>query len=182
MTDPFPKIPLTFRVPTIPLEKSISQPCPECKRSFVIRSANWKKEPFALCLDCGNEFELADTPVTGEKAPWEDLPPELIKTLGIEPPHTPGGLDADALRELQEKGFKLSDPESPDLAIRVDKVIQQVPGMIYRSSKKGDELSVDEILRLAGNPLPADQRRRCPKCDAVIAQDDKRCNWCGQTV
>ena len=182
LTDPFPKIPLTFRVPTIPLEKSIPQPCPECKRSFVIRYTNWKDEPFALCLDCGHEFELAEAPVLGETAPWEDLPPELVETLGIETQHLPGGLDAASLRELQAKGFDIESPEDPDLKINVDKVLQQIPGMIFRTPKSGRDLTVDDILHLAGDPLPESQRRNCPKCDAVISREANRCEWCGQIL
>lgn len=183
LTEPFPKIPLTLRVPTIPMEKTIPQPCPECKRSFVIRYSNWKNEPFALCLDCGHEFELPDTPKTGDTAPWEDLPPELIETLGIEAHHNPGGLDDESWQELQEKGFDLSLLGDQDLVIDANKVFRQLPGMIFRSPKQPHkDLSVDDILNMAGEPLPEDQRRNCPKCDAVIALDAKRCEWCGQVL
>jgi molecular chaperone DnaK (HSP70) len=182
LTEPFPKIPLTFRVPTIPLEKTIQQPCPECKRSFVIRYTNWKEEPFALCLDCGHEFELEDSPISGDTVPWEDLPPELIQTLGIETQHNPGGLDEESLRELQEKGFNFTPAEEPDLTINADKVLRQIPKMFFRSQKTEPDLSVDDILRLAGKPLPESERRHCPKCDAVISRDATRCEWCGQTL
>ena len=163
LTEAFPKIPLTFKVPTIPLKNTIQQPCSNCKSSFVVRTTNWKKEPFALCLDCGKEFELPETPATSHTAPWEDLPPELIKTLGIEPPHTPGGLSVDELQEIQNKGFDLG-------TLRIG-VTQNV-----------GELTPDEILRLAGDPLPENKRRNCPKCDAVISRDATRCEWCGKSL
>jgi len=181
LTEPFPKIPLTFRVPTIPLDKKVQTTCPECKHRFVIRSTNWKGDSYALCLDCGHEFELPDTASVGVSAPWEDLPPELVRTLGIETPHKPGGLDTGALRELQEKGYDWSIHDDPDLSISVDKIAQQIPKMIARSPKSANDLSVDDIIRMAGDPLPEDQRRNCPKCDAVIALEATRCEWCGQT-
>ena len=157
LTEAFPKILLTSRIPTIPLENLIQRPCTNCKSTFVMRTTNWKNEPFALCLDCGNEFELAETPATGSAAPWEDLPPELIKTLGIEPPRTLGGLSEEELRELEEKGF--------DLGVR-----------------KVADLTPEEILRLAGDPLPEQERRNCPNCDAVISRSAERCEWCGQIL
>jgi molecular chaperone DnaK (HSP70) len=157
LTEASPKMPLTYRVPTIPLENLIQQPCPACKSAIVMRTENWKNQPFALCLDCGVEFEMPESPAASDTAPWKDLPPELIKTLGIEPPHSPGGLTEEELQELQDKGF--------DMAI-----------------SKMKELTPEEILNLAGDPLPENERRNCPKCDAVISRDSTRCEWCGLSL
>jgi hypothetical protein len=184
LTEAYPKIPLTFRVPTIPFEKLIQEPCPECRRTFVMRSVNWKKQPFALCLDCGHEFELPETSPADESAPWEDLPPELLETLGIERPQKPGGLTTDELRELEEKGFDLSLltlEEDTHLGLSISKSVEQIPGMIFRQ-QKNDELTPEDIVRMAGKPLPADQRRRCPKCDAVVSREIQRCQWCGHEL
>jgi molecular chaperone DnaK (HSP70) len=180
LTEAFPKLPLTFRVPTIPFEKLIQEPCPECNRNFVMRSFNWKKQPFALCLDCGHEFSLPETPPT-ESAPWKDLPPELVKTLGIERPRHPGGLNTGELRELQDKGFDIFPAEEPDLKIDAGKSLQQLSKMMFKQPQTED-LSPEEIVRLAGEPLPEEKRRRCPKCDAVISREIKRCEWCGQVL
>jgi hypothetical protein len=107
----------------------------------------------------------------------------LIETLGIEPPHRPGGLDAESLRELQEKGFEIPPLDDPQPHLKVDKVLEQIPKMIFSSARdEGGTLNVEDILRLAGEPLPEDQRRKCPHCDAVIARDAKRCEWCGQEL
>lgn len=181
LTEAFPKIPLTFRVPTIPLEKQIDQQCPQCKHNFIIRSTNWKQEPFALCLDCGHKFNLPDTISSRGSAPWDDLPPELMNTMGIESPHTPGGLSPEEIEELEAQGFDFFIKEKPDLNIGVDNIIQQIPGMMFRQNKP-DELTPDDIIRMAGDPLPEDKRRNCPKCDAVISLDAKRCEWCGQIL
>lgn len=181
LTEAFPKIPLTFRVPTIPAEKLINHPCPECKRSFVVHTKNWKQEPFALCLDCGHEFNLPEMILPTESAPWDDLPPELVDTMGIESPHTPGGLTPEEIQELEAQGFDFFIKEEPNLNIRVENVVQQFPGLIFQQSK-ADELTPDEILRMAGDPLPEDKRRNCPKCDAVISRETTRCEWCGQIL
>ena len=179
LTQDFPKIPLTFRVPVIPPEKAISVPCPACAHRFVIRQANWKNEPFALCLDCGHEFE----PPEEQSLPEDDLPEELVQTLGIETSHRPGGLDAAELRELQEKGLEIPSLDGVEPRIQIGKVLENLPQMMFASSGGREaDLNVDEILRQAGDPLPEEQRRKCPNCDAVISRDARRCEWCGQEL
>ncbi len=181
LTESFPKIPLTFRVPTIPTEKLVDQPCPQCKRSFVVRSTNWRQEPFALCLDCGEAFDLPENIFSSANASWDDLPTELIDTLGIESPRTPGGLSPEEIRELEAQGFDFFQKDEPNLDIGVDKVIQKIPGMLFWQNKS-EELTPDDIIRMAGDPLPEDKRRNCPKCKAVIPRDVDRCDWCGQIL
>lgn len=181
LTEAFPKIPLTFRVPTIPAEQLIDQSCPQCKRNFVVRSTNWKQQPFALCLDCGHEFKLPKSVSSLGSTPWDDLPAELADTLGIEQPHTPGGLTPEEIEELEAKGFDFFIKDEPKLNIGVENIVQQIPGMLFRQSKT-DELNPDEILRLAGDPLSDDERRNCPNCDAVISHENIRCEWCGQIL
>ena len=39
-------------------------------------------------------------------------------------------------------------------------------------------ISPELILRLAGGPLAPEERRRCPKCDAVVSRRDHKCPWC----
>ena len=39
-------------------------------------------------------------------------------------------------------------------------------------------LSPELILRLAGGPLPPEERRNCPKCDAVVSRRETKCPWC----
>ena len=140
LTEEYPKIPLTFRVPTIPIDQLVNTPCPECKRSFVVRNINWKQEPFALCLDCGHHFEIPNSFSSTGTAPWEDLPPELAHTMGIESPHTPGGLTPEEIQELEARGFDFFIKDEPDLKIGVDDVVQQIPGMFFQPTKK-DELN-----------------------------------------
>jgi hypothetical protein len=40
------------------------------------------------------------------------------------------------------------------------------------------ETSVETIIRAAGEPLPPEERRRCPQCDATISKYATRCVWC----
>jgi len=43
-------------------------------------------------------------------------------------------------------------------------------------------LSPELILRLAGGPLAPEERRNCPKCDAVVSRRESRCPWCSEIL
>jgi hypothetical protein len=182
LTETLPKIPLTIKVPGFQLEKLVKMNCWDCKSNFVVSTTNWKDEPFALCLDCGKELALPETLTTSVTAPWDEISPDLLNTLGIEQPHTPGGLPDEDLEELKEKGFILDPKEESDLGIDADKVTGQLPGVFLGQKKSFVELDHDEIVKLAGDPLPEDERINCPKCDAVISRHAKRCEWCGRKL
>jgi hypothetical protein len=38
--------------------------------------------------------------------------------------------------------------------------------------------SPEDIIRLAGGPLPEEERRKCPRCRAVVSRNESRCPWC----
>jgi hypothetical protein len=44
---------------------------------------------------------------------------------------------------------------------------------------QSEPLSPDEVIELAGGPLPPEERRDCPQCGAVIARGTAKCPWCG---
>jgi len=179
LSEEFMDIPLTTKMPTIPLSRLIQQPCPVCFCNLVIRIENWKNEPFALCLDCGHEFESPKSVSSLDNDPWDDLPPELLETLGIRLPHNLGGLAAEDIQELREKGFSFNFEQEANVKIEPSIIISRIPGMIFGQTKNTDSLDTSDVIRLAGDPLPNDQRRKCPKCQAVISLDAKRCEWCG---
>jgi len=43
-------------------------------------------------------------------------------------------------------------------------------------------LTPQEILELAGQPLPVEERRNCPNCEAVISRHAKECPWCSVSL
>ena len=59
------------------------------------------------------------------------------------------------------------DPETEALVLGQEEV-QSAAG----------SLSPELILRLAGGPLPPEERRNCPKCGAVISRRETKCPWC----
>ena len=43
-------------------------------------------------------------------------------------------------------------------------------------------LNPADILRMAGGPLPPEERRKCPDCGAVVSRSDSRCPWCSASL
>jgi hypothetical protein len=39
-------------------------------------------------------------------------------------------------------------------------------------------LNPEDIIRLAGGPLPEEERRKCPRCGAIVSRSENRCPWC----
>jgi len=40
-------------------------------------------------------------------------------------------------------------------------------------------LSPQDVLRMAGGAMSAEERRNCPECGAAVATDAASCPWCG---
>ena len=51
-----------------------------------------------------------------------------------------------------------------------------------RTSPKQEPLSPDDVIQLAGGPLPPEERRTCPHCEAVIPKGAAKCAWCGSSL
>jgi hypothetical protein len=62
----------------------------------------------------------------------------------------------------------------------------RLSGLASRPGGLSSELSPYDVVRLAaeleGGVVPMDQRKRCPKCDAVVAPGDKQCQWCSEPL
>jgi hypothetical protein len=58
------------------------------------------------------------------------------------------------------------DPETEALVLGQEEV------------QSAGSLSPELILRLAGGPLPPEERRNCPECDAVVSRLEAKCPWC----
>jgi hypothetical protein len=43
-------------------------------------------------------------------------------------------------------------------------------------------LNPADILRMAGGPLPPEERRKCQECGAVVSRNDSRCPWCSASL
>jgi hypothetical protein len=62
----------------------------------------------------------------------------------------------------------------------------RLSGVASRPGGLSSELSPYDVIRLAaeleGGLLPVEQRKRCPKCDAVVNPGDKQCQWCSESL
>jgi len=43
-------------------------------------------------------------------------------------------------------------------------------------------LTPEEIIELAGGPLSPEERRKCPKCGAVVSRSEIKCPWCSEPL
>jgi RNA polymerase subunit RPABC4/transcription elongation factor Spt4 len=45
-------------------------------------------------------------------------------------------------------------------------------------ASQSGSLNPEDIIRLAGGPLPEEERRKCPRCGAIVSRSENRCPWC----
>jgi hypothetical protein len=55
----------------------------------------------------------------------------------------------------------------------------QAPANSRDVRPESGRLSPDDVIQLAGGPLPPEERRACPQCGAVIPRSAEKCAWCG---
>jgi len=65
-----------------------------------------------------------------------------------------------------------SSDESPVLGTKLDENLRA--DLPY--------LSPENIVNLAGHPLPQDERIHCPYCDATISRFETKCPWCSKVL
>jgi hypothetical protein len=68
------------------------------------------------------------------------------------------------------------EPEVPDDLPEILQV--QVPSDRSMASSRFAMPSPEEIIEMAGGPLPPEERHQCPECGAVVARTDSKCSWC----
>ena len=118
-----------------------------------------------------------------------------LKTLresGINLSFDPEILDPETIQELQEQGFDIfTDSPGSQYTKTVTKSTQEKTRSIFKRPffkwgkgvQKPKPLSLEELILLAGGPLPPDERRNCPnpRCGAVISKSASKCPWCGKS-
>lgn len=109
----------------------------------------------------------------------EDLPEDIRRVLAGRKPETPAvpGQTAKLREEL------VSILKSQGYTIQEDVHGVRISGHPTGRLRGTDRLSASDVVRMAadldGGIPPPDKVRRCPKCDAVILVESKRCQWCG---
>lgn len=140
------------------------------------------KTESSTSTDMGYLSEETDTMVCLDEQPMiQEMivsEPDIQKEVTLEEDVLPTPEErAEATRQsLRNKGF----------IIQEDVHGLRLSGISTRGNKPMSQLSPYDIVRLAadleGGLLPMDQRKRCPKCDAVVALSDKRCQWCSEPL
>ena len=115
----------------------------------------------------------ADAPL--QAAPGTLAPPLSAKAAPARP--APRLLSDEKIRSLLDQGI-IVDEDVHGL---------RLTGKPVSGRGKGTgQLSASDVVRLAadldGGVLPADQRRHCPQCDAVVSPRASRCEWCGKSL
>jgi hypothetical protein len=149
----------------IVIEEQIPEETTTSQEAFLVEEQSQEEttnSSEAISIEDQNEPETAvpqQTPLIDEN-PFPSLEERTLATR----------------TSLNRKGFIL-DEDSRGL---------RLSSVASRSAGPGAQLSAYDIVRLAadleGGILPVEQRKRCPKCDAVISPGDKRCQWCSEVL
>jgi hypothetical protein len=112
-------------------------------------------------------------------------------------------IDDEALRQLRERGLVGGTGEKVVLPSRAQEpersFLDRLLGRRETGTRDRDEdllaalgqedatpkagsFSPDDILKLAGGPLPEEERRECPSCKAVVSRSESKCPWCSASL
>jgi hypothetical protein len=69
-----------------------------------------------------------------------------------------------------------SEPEEPDVLPEILQI--QIPIDRPAASSQYAMPSPEEIIQMAGGPLPPEERHECPECGAIVARTEDKCSWC----
>lgn len=95
--------------------------------------------------------------------------------------------------EMSEQVLRASSTRTEDRGL-VDRMLRRVRGESSDDvldaatlEQLGDlaqpgRLGPEDIIRLAGGPLPPEDRRKCLKCGAVVSRSESRCPWCSASL
>jgi hypothetical protein len=116
-------------------------------------------------------LELPDSDSDASEQAWQS---PLTETSG---PSSASALDVES-REQQSSNGLLS---------RLSQALEPEAGLpSFPEEGRPDAATVtlapEEILRLAGGPLPEEDRIKCPTCGAVVSRTQTRCAWCSSPL
>jgi hypothetical protein len=101
-------------------------------------------------------------------------------------------LNDDVVQELKDAGFTVSASVTTDVQAqslsgeegRAGSLLARLglagaTGGLESATSSSAPLKPEDVVRLAGGPLPETERTECPKCGAAIPRSATRCDWCG---
>jgi predicted RNA-binding Zn-ribbon protein involved in translation (DUF1610 family) len=159
------------RLEQTPHEPGATLRCPQCGGKLVAPSKSDRKANRATCWHCGTETDLpgAHRPQQGRDTNANQVLRRLRQLANEERavPRSKGGKDR-----------VKSDPATLERLRRQPSAAPRYQGTSQRDRDDGI-LSLHEAITAAGGPLPPEERRKCPECDATISRRARRCDWCG---
>lgn len=184
--------------------------CEQCGGTMEIRIVGEMRGKQMVCTYCGSEADLpeaflqaiqssehedsladSDSPdsLGGEtrddklpglkpfgKNPKVEELSELIKQGGLE------GVDKETIEVLKKHGFDIPREGQSSIVSAIRRLDKLNEDMKNKKPRGYIPLTPREILELAGEPLSPEERRNCPKCEAVIARDARQCPWCSVSL
>ena len=135
--------------------------------------------------------EATREPGPGMEEPFRPLQGAAVP--GLEDRTTGQPLDREVDLDLSDDlaGWPEAQPRPPGLLERIvgrrqrrqpeDRIVVSPPVEGADAIPRGS-LNPADILRLAGGPLPPEERRKCPDCGAVVSRSDSRCPWCSASL
>jgi len=116
--------------------------------------------------------------MTSERKPKMETEADIQKPESKHEDSLPSPEDRDEERRqsLSRQGFVLQE----------DAHGLRLSGVSTRPRGLSSQLSPYDVVRLAaeleGGIVPMEQRKHCPKCNAVVNPRDKRCQWCSEIL
>jgi hypothetical protein len=163
--------------------------CPNCPgngRPLLIgqdRLSNDRNRPseephqrFRRLLESAEESKNSSLP------DWliEELPAEARRLLQADKKHVRPSigpqLSNDLAQALRDQGYVI-DEDARGL---------RITGHLSTRSQDPGKMSPYDVLRMAadldGGIQKPGERKRCPKCDAVLPKEHTTCDWCGTSI
>jgi predicted RNA-binding Zn-ribbon protein involved in translation (DUF1610 family) len=179
------------------VQESQDRECPRCGNMIKVNPLRQSPGGAIICPSCGFPVEPAKTPREeasiqqdaqrdDDFASMEPIPEGITLDQLLDQLPVPGtGDEAQHLERgpatpeppMQQRGFLnglLGRLRGSGSEARAEDLLQ---GQADAASATG-ALSPDLILRLAGGPLPPEERRKCPDCGAVVSRREDKCPWC----
>lgn len=191
-------------------DSKVNLRCEQCGSQMEVRFVGDMHDKRLVCDYCGAEMDLPDTyqriarKRVQKSKPWGNSSTDTVHIetrsdhLADGHPLEPipkiddlrklieeGGLEDigdETLEILKKYGFKVSLEGKSSIVSMIHRLEKQ--NIDWKSEHSGDyiPLTPREILELAGDPLPPEERLNCPNCDAVISRKARQCPWCSVSL
>ncbi len=159
---------------------SVALICPQCGGEIEINDQDQIQAKRLRCNLCKTETELPKWYQRIHHARHHNAGSSNITSVDSTPIHNKiAQANIEVSSESEITMNKKTDPNDDET------LLSKIFPEWYLAKNKKDSggpntegLTPEEIIKLAGGPLPAEERRRCPKCDAVVSRSESKCPWC----